>query len=93
MKSFLCPTGTNCGPSRIIVKPDSLTYSLDTITMIETENLCMHELVFPLDAGLNDIIHFKIRNTVYGTKMKFAVGKSFEDHRGFTEFLEDKDLS
>ena len=46
------------------------------------ENICNHQISFPIDAGLNDIIKLKFKKYAVGTQVYFAVGPSFERANG-----------
>ena len=46
------------------------------------ENLCNHKIVFPIEAGLNDIIKLRFKSYQPETQVYFAVGRTIEEANG-----------
>ena len=82
MKYFVCPSGDQCGPTKIYAQKFSQTYSMDTIALKDSENICNHQITIGIDGGINDILKVKFLETNPGTIVKFSVGKSFASSRG-----------
>ena len=84
MMYFLCPQGQYCGPRYIKAREKSLTYSIDTAILNPLENLCNHDISFSIEGGINDILEVKFKEFPPGTRVFFAVGKSFQQAEGET---------
>ena len=93
MKYFACPTGTFCGPLHILAHSRSLTYNVNTASLVAEQNMCNHQFTFDINAGVGDILTMKFNEAVPGTKVHFSVGNSFDTSRGETiEDLTESDV-
>ena len=82
MGYFLCPMLRSCGPRLILARPNAKVYTIDTKALDSTENYCMHQITFPMDAGRNDIIQVKFTEHVPGTRIFFAAATQLTEAKG-----------
>ena len=48
----------------------------------KNQNICNHELVFNMNAGINDVMKVEFLKMNKKTRVHFAVGESFESAEG-----------
>ena len=82
MKYFPCPTGPACGPVELTAQIFSQTYRVNTGVLSSEYNVCNHQIMFSIDAGINDNIVIRFHDAPPGTVVNFGVGDSYQTAKG-----------